>query len=268
MAYIRLDKKILDWEWYKNEHTKSIFLHCLLKANWKEGRFEGKSVPRGSFITSIKKLSLELDLTEDEVRTALSHLLKTGEVTKQTTNKYTVISVSNYELYQEVPKQIPNNSQTDTEQIPNKSQPIPNLFPTIEEIEEEKEREKDNKGNMCKADALALFEKLWKLYPVKKGKGQVSLAAKQRLLKVGYDEMARAIDRYNAELEKDSDWRKPQNGSTFFNSGYVDYLDANYVPSKGHSGKGKNPFNSYPQRERTAQEMSDLEKALLGRGGT
>lgn len=24
------------------------------------------------------------------------------------------------------------------------------------------------------------------------------------------------------------DWRKPQNGSTFFNSGYIDYLDSNY----------------------------------------
>ena len=40
--------------------------------------------------------------------------------------------------------------------------------------------------------------------------------------------MARAIDRYKADLERDSSWRKPQNGSTFFNSGYVDYLDANY----------------------------------------
>ena len=40
--------------------------------------------------------------------------------------------------------------------------------------------------------------------------------------------MTRAIDRYKAELEKDNDWRKPQNGSTFFNSGYIDYLDANY----------------------------------------
>ena len=40
--------------------------------------------------------------------------------------------------------------------------------------------------------------------------------------------MMRAIERYLYELEKDSDWRKPQNGSTFFNSGYVDYLDANH----------------------------------------
>ena len=85
---------------------------------------------------------------------------------------------------------------------------------------------------MCKAEASALFDRLWELCQVKKSKGQVSLTAKQRLLKVGYDEMARAIDRYKAELEKDSDRRRPQNSSTFFNSGYVDYLDADYVPGK------------------------------------
>ena len=56
----------------------------------------------------------------------------------------------------------------------------------------------------------------------------VSDTAKARLLNSVYDEMMRAINRYTYDLEKDSDWRKPQNGSTFFNSGYVDYLDANY----------------------------------------
>ena len=35
------------------------------------------------------------------------------------------------------------------------------------------------------------------------------------------------MDRYKADLALDT-CRKPQKGSTFFNSGYVDYLDANY----------------------------------------
>jgi hypothetical protein len=37
------------------------------------------------------------------------------------------------------------------------------------------------------------------------------------------------------ELKKDASWRKPQNGSTFFNSGYVDYLDANFEPQVVHA---------------------------------
>lgn len=142
--YIKIDRKILEWEWYKNLNTCRLFFHMLLKANWKDGRFEGNDIPRGSFVTSVKKLAFETDLTEDEVRTALKHLIKTGEITKRPTNKFTVITVSKYELYQENPKQFPNNSQTDTEQLPNNYQSIPNLFPTIEE-EKERETGKQNK---------------------------------------------------------------------------------------------------------------------------
>ena len=80
---------------------------------------------------------------------------------------------------------------------------------------------------MCKSEADALFERVWKLYPQKRGKGKVSDANKRRLLDIGFDELSRAIDRYKADLALD-DWRKPQNGSTFFNSGYIDYLDSNY----------------------------------------
>ena len=92
-------------------------------------------------------------------------------------------------------------------------------------VKESKGNKKEN--NMCKADALALFEQLWQMYPVKKGKGQISDAKKRKILEIGFDEMSRTIGRYLEELKKD-EWRKPQNGSTFFNSGYVDYLDCNY----------------------------------------
>ncbi len=127
-----------------------------------------------------------------------------------------------------------------------------------------KESKINDKNTMCKAEALALFERLWILYPNKKGKGQVSDSAKLKLSQIGYDEMVRAIDRYKAELEKDKDWRKPQNGSTFFNSGYIDYLDANYVPADtNNKGKKNKPaFNNFPQR---TYDYDVMEKLLLGR---
>lgn len=120
---------------------------------------------------------------------------------------------------------------------------------------------KEKKNTMCAADADALFESLWKLYPCKKGKGQVPDAAKRRLLKIGFDEMGRAIERYKAELEKDKDWRKPQNGSTFFNSGYADYLDADYVPGEAPEPRKKSGFNSFKQND---YDFETLEKELAG----
>ena len=85
------------------------------------------------------------------------------------------------------------------------------------------------------------FEKIWNLYPIKKGKGQVSDAQKRKLSQIPFEEMERAIKRYLADLKKD-EWRKPQNGSTFFNSGYVDYLDANYQDSAPEKSAGQYDF--------------------------
>ena len=125
--------------------------------------------------------------------------------------------------------------------------------------EPDSDNDTDKKINTL-ANAKAMFERLWKLYPNKKGKGQVSDTQKKRLLAIGEDRLVKAIDRYSLELQKDADWRKAQYGSTFFNSGYVDYLDENYVPGKEQKPSGqKNRFNDFEQRE----YGDDLEEMLL-----
>ena len=77
--------------------------------------------------------------------------------------------------------------------------------------------------------AEEFFARAWQYYPNKRGKGQVSEKSKERLMSHGWDNIKRAIDRYLEDLKKD-EWRQAQNGSTFFNSGYIDYLDENYTP--------------------------------------
>ena len=83
------------------------------------------------------------------------------------------------------------------------------------------------------AAAEALFEKLWKQYPNKRGKGKVSAAKKRALLEIGEEQMLRALQRYIDEHEAKERqggfvpaWK---NGDTFFNTDYIDYLDENYV---------------------------------------
>jgi hypothetical protein len=79
-----------------------------------------------------------------------------------------------------------------------------------------------------------LFEMLWSIYPKKRGKGQVSKKAKQKIAEIGYEHMARAIERYSSEVAG-KDQQYTMYGSTFFNSGYVDYLDENYKPLPTHT---------------------------------
>ena len=137
-----------------------------------------------------------------------------------------------------------------------------------EEIEEEIEKDKDiNKKHSAsdnapsKKDISDFFEQIWLLYPCKKGKGQVSDSKKKTLFNIGLEEMTRAIERYKDDLAKE-DWRKPQNGSTFFNSGYVDYLDANYTPlePKKQTVTKRNAFNNFEGR---TYDMKSLEAQLL-----
>ncbi len=97
---ILLHRKIVEWEWYTDINTCRLFIHMLLIANWKEGHFRGTTVPRGSFVSSLEKLSKETGLTKREIRIAISHLKTTGELTVETTNKYSVFTVQNYDLYQ------------------------------------------------------------------------------------------------------------------------------------------------------------------------
>jgi hypothetical protein len=122
------------------------------------------------------------------------------------------------------------------------------------------------KPETSKKDIDKFFESIWSLYPNKKGKGQVSDSKKKTLYKIGIEEMTRAIDRYKTDLAKE-DWRKPQNGSTFFNSGYVDYLDANYEPLKVTPQKPQqstNRFNNFQQREYTKEQYEAIERRMLG----
>lgn len=105
------------------------YLPCIysyaLKAYWKDKKIEGTVIPRGSFPSSYGRLAEETQLTVDEVRTAVKHLISTKEITKHATSKYTVFTVNNYDAYQIIPSSFPTDSQT-----------IPERFPTKEEYKE------------------------------------------------------------------------------------------------------------------------------------
>lgn len=136
--FIKIDRKILQWEWYLNINTKVVFLHCLLKANWKDGKWQGIDIKRGSFISSYNKIASETALSVMEVRTALNHLKCTGEVTSKAHSKYTVFTVKNYDYYQSINKQ--NNVL-----LTNNQQTINTQLTTIEEKKEVKKERKENK---------------------------------------------------------------------------------------------------------------------------
>lgn len=126
-GYIKLDRKILKWEWWSDINTYRLFSYMLIVAYWKSGSYKGKDIPRGSFPASVSELSRETNLTENEIRTAIKHLKSTGEITSKAYNKFTVFTIKNYDLYQsdneqnynQITCEITSKAQTDNEQLTN-----------------------------------------------------------------------------------------------------------------------------------------------------
>ena len=212
-----------DWEWYENTNVFRLFYHCLLHTNLEDKRYCGKEIKAGQFVSSRARISAETGLTVDQVRTALKKLKDTGYISTKSTNKYTIYTVNEYQKYIDC-GQVAETTTEENTMVENGTK----MEQKDENAKKNCEKSKENCEKSNKKAINECFERLWKQYPNKRGKGQVSDAKKKVLYQIGEEHIQRALKRYLKGLEQDSAWRKPQNGSTFFNSGYIDYLDDNY----------------------------------------
>jgi len=107
------------------------------------------------------------------------------------------------------------------------------------------------------------FETVWKLYPRKEGKGQISNSQKETLYKIGFEEIARCISRYKTD-KAGTEYKFLKQGSTFFNSGYVDYLDKNYTePPPKPISDAERKAADYEKAKRDADELLRKEGIIL-----
>lgn len=125
---------MLNWEWYGDTNVVRIFLHCLLKANYQDRQWKGITIGRGQFVTGREILAKETGLTIQQVRTALDKLKSTGEITIKVTNKYSIVTICNYETYQcceaesnqQINRQITNKQPANNQQITTTTEYIDN----------------------------------------------------------------------------------------------------------------------------------------------
>jgi DNA-binding transcriptional regulator YhcF (GntR family) len=227
-GWIKLHRKMLDNPvvWKDSDHL-AVWIYLLLNATHKDMDvlFKNKRITLkpGQLITSRKSIAKKLDISESKVHRVLKMLEIEQQIEQQTSNKNRLITIVGWNEYQSCEQQIEqqvNNNRTTSEQQVNTNKNIKNI-----------------KNNILCAN---FFEQIWQMYPNKRGKGQVSLTQKKKLYDIGLEEMTRAINRYKKDLANEP-WRKPQNGSTFFNSGYVDYLDANYEDKPIQTAKPVQP---------------------------
>ncbi len=99
-TYIKLDRNIRSWGWYKDVNTFKLFIHLLLSVNVKDHVFQGITVHRGEVATSLPSLANDTGLSIRNVRTALEHLKATGDVTVNRQPKFSIISIPRFDYYQ------------------------------------------------------------------------------------------------------------------------------------------------------------------------
>lgn len=131
-GYIKLYRSLLNWKWYDDINTKTVFLHLLLTVNIAKRQWHEITVPCGSRVCSYAVLASETRLSVDKVRTAIKHLEATGEITRCKYPKCTVFTVNNYDKFQNVPSISPGDYQDSPKVVPKSSQ-------QNKKIEEDKE---------------------------------------------------------------------------------------------------------------------------------
>lgn len=129
-GWIKIHCKMTEWEWYKDVNTKSLFLHLLLTANYKDRKYKGMVIHKGELITGRKLLAEETGLSEQNIRTSLNKLKSTNELTIKSTSKGTLISIVNWDKYQ----CLGNDTNQQINQQPNQRLTTPKEYKNIRNI--------------------------------------------------------------------------------------------------------------------------------------
>jgi len=131
-GWIKLHRQILEWEWYEDINCFRLFTHLLLKANHKEKRYKGIVVKAGQIVTSRDLLAQETGLSSQQIRTAITKLKSTNEITSVTSSQGTIIEVVNYEKYQlstnETTEEQPTSNQRATTNKNDKKENKENIY--------------------------------------------------------------------------------------------------------------------------------------------
>ena len=196
-GYIKIWRKITEWEWFKDSNTFHLFSYMLIYANHKDTRFMGHEIKRGELVFGRNKASEDLRISPMKIRTCVKHLKDCGEITQKVTNKFSIITICNYNKYQdqeiEINQQLTSNQPATNQQLTTSKEcknirikeykeKKPFIPPLIEEV---KEYFKEN------SYPETLAEKFWKSYSVSNwidSRGNSVKNWKQKALQVWFRE--------------------------------------------------------------------------------
>ncbi len=158
-GWVKLHRSLLDNGLLCHPEANAVFIWLLLNAAWKDKSYATRygviHLKPGEVIVGRMKLAKELDQSEQNIRTALKLLSDMKIITIEITNRYSRITLVNWEKYQSVEDEVTSTSTS--------NQPAAN-----QQLTTDKEGNKENKEKK-EPEGFLLF---WNLYSKKTTKAE------------------------------------------------------------------------------------------------
>lgn len=99
--WIKTYTSLLDWEFFFDPLILRTWIYLLMKASIKDVVLrDGVKVKRGELVTSLSTLSRDLRMSVMQMRRVLATIKTAGHITIKSTNKYRIITICEYDIYQ------------------------------------------------------------------------------------------------------------------------------------------------------------------------
>ena len=240
-GWLKLYRSILDSAVFQDAEVLKVWIWLLCNVAFEQHDTicYGKVIhlKPGQIATGRKKIAQCTDLNENKVYRALTALKSLGNIEIKATNKYSIITVVNWDKYQDE-----NGKRTSSEQQTNSKT-------TTEEQQDNSKRTQHKNGKNEKKEKniyiCSFFQSVWDEYPKKLGKNKVTKAAMEQLEEAGEDIVMNAVRNYAEKIKKEGTEEKYiMHGSTFFNGAWRDYVSAESGTPKAEKPKGqKKPWD-------------------------
>ncbi len=219
-GWLKLYRSILDSAVFQDPEVLKvwIWLLCNVAFEQHDTMCYGKVIhlKPGQIATGRKKIAQCTDLNETKVYRALTALKSLGNIEIKATNKYSIVTVINWDKYQEE-----NGKRTSSEQQTNSKQ-------TPEEQQDDSKTTQHKNGKNGKKEKniymCSFFQSVWDEYPKKLGKNKITKTAMKQLEEAGEEAVMGAVRRYVEKIKREgTDEKYIMHGSTFFNGAWSEY---------------------------------------------
>lgn len=118
-GWVKIHRKLLEWEWYGDAHMVHLLVHLLLTATHEDRKYKGMTIKRGQLVTSTKELSEALGISRSSIWRRLKRLEMKQFVELKVKQKETIITICKYDSYQESKKKSETIGETKVKQSHN-----------------------------------------------------------------------------------------------------------------------------------------------------